>query len=267
MKKITDSGLTLMEILIAGSLSVILVVGILRLYVSTAKSYNTQDLISEMNQNANYTCKRLSDEIMQAGAYLPDSGVTIIEVGAIRKDSILIRTNPFNASQEFVIDTTTNKIPVDKGALFRGITDLWKVDRLNKLTSLKINSSYNATPFSQGVNTSVTPNQILLTSNTTIIHGDVIFAQRTCKYYLKGGNFCLDTDLNVLAENIDSLAIVFFTKTKTVTTSWKTMHYATIFVRSKVAVPDPKYVHPIKKDHYRRYSQSMEVLIRKKTNF
>ncbi len=256
-----------MEILIAGSLSVILVVGILRLYVSTAKSYNTQDLISEMNQNANYTCKRLSDEIMQAGAYLPDSGVTIIEVGVTKKDSILIRSNPFNASQEFVVDTTTDKIPVDKGVLFRGISDLWKIDGLNKLTSLKINDTYNNAPFRQGVNTSVTPNQILLTSKAAIMHGDVIFAQRTCKYYLKGGNFCLDSDLNILAENIDSLAIMFFTKTKTVTRSWNTMHYATIYVRSRVAVPDPKYIHPLKKDHYRRYSQSMEVLIRKKTSF
>lgn len=266
MKKIHDSGLTLMEILVAGSLSVILVVGILRLYVSTAKSYNIQDLISEMNQNANYTCKRLSEEIMQAGAYLPDSGVTIIEVGD-RQDSILIRKNPFNASQVFIYDTVTDKIPVDNGVLFRGISDLWKIDRLNKLTSLKINSSYSDAPFDRGVNTSVIPNQILLTSKATIMHGDVIYAQQICKYYLKEGNFCLDSDYNVLAENIDSLAIVFLTKSNKVTTSWNKMHYATIYVRSRVAVPDPKYIHPINKDHYRRYSQSMEVLIRKKTSF
>ena len=268
MKKSNCSGFTLIEILIASSLSLILVIGILRLYLSFVNSYNMQDVITEMNQNASYTCKRLSDEIMQAGAYLPDSGYTIITVNSSSNNDITIRANPFAAFQVFVIDTfTAEKMPVDNGVLFRGIKDLLKLDTNGTLSEYSINTAYNVAPFEEGVNTDSVPNEIYLTAPSSFVHGDILFASREYRYYKNGTTLCLNTDDNILAENIDSLSVTFYDTAKAVTTSWTSMRYASIYVRSRAGVADLKYTHPTVGDHYRRYVQTMDVLIRKNSTF
>lgn len=268
MTKNNENGFTLMEMLIAASLSFVLILGILRLYSSSAKSYNLQDMITEMNQNASYTCKRLSDEIMQAGVYLPDAGYTIISMKSGKFDSISIRSNPSAAFQKFVIDINNAvRIPVDNGIVFSGVSDLLKLDADLAITNYTIKTSYSGGTFSKGVDTISTPNQIYLTSPASFVHGDILFASKRTTFFKSGTNFCMNTPDNVLAENIDSIAIVFYNKAKTPTLTWGSMVYASIYVRSRTSVQDLKYKHPVKGDHYRRYSQNMDVLIRKRTTF
>lgn len=268
MNKCSHNGFTIVEILIAASLSLLLVVGILRLYLSTARSYNTQDTITDMNQNASYTCRRLSEEIMQAGTYLPDSGYEVIKMKEDKFDSITIYTNPTATFHQFVIDVyTAYEIPVPNALGFRGTTEIIKLTSDNVLSILNIDNTYNASPFTNGVNVDSDPNEIYLESSASFTVGDQLFASKKRIFFKNSTNFCLDTPENVLAENIDSLAIVFYDTTNTVTTSWESMYFAKIYVRSRSAAPDLKYTHPTINDNYRRYVQTMDVLIRVKTSF
>ena len=268
MKIKTAGGFTLIEMLIAAALSMILIVGILRLYLSTVNSYNTQDTITEMNQNAEYTCKRLSEEIMQAGTYLPDTGYTVIEMEDGKNDSITIRSNPTAAYHHFVVDVSNEKtVDVSNGYGFRGVTEIVKQSTTGVLSKLYINAAYAISPFQEGVNTESTPHQIRFTDDVSFNVGDIIFASKEHAFFKNGSNFCYGTADYTLAENIDSISIVLYDTLNTPTIIWEQMVYAKIYVRSQSAVPDNKYTHPTKNDHYRRYSQDMDVLLRKKVTF
>ena len=61
-------GFTLLEILIAIVISGVLLVGVTKYYRTAADSYSLQEQISEMNQNAQYVLKELSEILIQAGA-------------------------------------------------------------------------------------------------------------------------------------------------------------------------------------------------------
>jgi prepilin-type N-terminal cleavage/methylation domain-containing protein len=268
MKSKLADGFTMIEMLVAATLSCVLVIGILRLYLSMVKSYNLQDIITEMNQNAAYTCKRLSEEIMQSGTYLPDSGYAVISMKSGKTDSVVIRSNPTAAFHHFVVSvSTTLTFEIDNAWGFRGITEIVKCTPSGVLSRHNINNDYNVAPFTLGVNTDSIPHQIRVKNTLSFNVGDEIFASKEYLFFKKGTNFCFGTKDNVLAENIDSLSVVFYNNSKVPTVIWDQMKYAKIYVRSRASIPDSKYTHPSFGDHYRRYVQTMDVLIRKKAVF
>jgi prepilin-type N-terminal cleavage/methylation domain-containing protein len=80
--KSNTAGFTLIELLLAVAISGIVVAGLMRFYLTGLTSYTFQEQMTAMHQNAQYTIKRLSEDFMQAGADLPDSGYPVITASA-----------------------------------------------------------------------------------------------------------------------------------------------------------------------------------------
>ena len=267
-KSTATAGFTLLELLITTAVAIILILGILRVYLSSVNNYNAQEVITEMNQNAAYTCRRISESIMQSGTCLPDSDYPVIAIVDGRSDSLCIRANPAGAMHTFFVATdSTTEIEVPDARGFRGVTEVVKESSTGAVSTFQINTDFNAPPFVTGVNTDSTPHVIKLRTKAAFRPGDRIFASDEQVFFTCNTDFCLGSSTGVLAENIDSLSIQFFDKSNTVTTDWFAMRYAKVFVRSRASVPDVHYTHPACGDHYRRTIQTMDILIRRKATF
>jgi hypothetical protein len=96
----------------------------------------------------------------------------------------------------------------------------------------------------------------------TFYADDAIYSFSCNRYYLSGTNFCLNNDTNVLAENIDSLKISFFTLGGTSTTNWQVMRSVRFVVESTTSASDSRYNgYP---DHKRRIKLVNEFRLRNK---
>ncbi len=115
----TRSGFTLLEMLIAVFLGGLVLLGLFRIYRNSLYSYNLQEQIGEMHQNANYTMHLLTEKLMQAGANLPETSFTVIYVKPDRPDSIVIMENQTMAEYVFpVVIANTKFIPVMDASRF-----------------------------------------------------------------------------------------------------------------------------------------------------
>jgi Tfp pilus assembly protein PilW len=250
----TAMGFTLVELMVGVAISGFILLGLAQMYRTSVWSYNLQSQTTEMHQNAQYTVKRLSEELMQMGADLPDTNWSVTGIPAGRKDSIALHVNPYGASYRIPADMNVRKIPMEDGSAFKPVKRLvWQKNDFSTQT-LVVDS----------VDTAHNPDTLFLHASQSFVSGDGLYADSIVRFFRRGDSLCMNTSTNVLAEGIDSLAMVFYTSSGTATTTWANMNSGSVYVRTRTAKPDRSYRHPVFNDGYRRLALSMKFRLRNK---
>jgi hypothetical protein len=251
--------MTLVEILISIVIGALAVLGVYRLFSSSLRSYNMQEQLSGMYQNGTYTIKKISELLMQAGADLPQYKFPVLYVSSAHPDSLYMRINPTGAVYAYSLPTLLNvsKIPDSLAVPFMACDSI-VADSLSLDSSLKL---YDITL----VDTQPSPkwDTIRVSPSGKFYQGSTIYGYKAIAYYIKGNAICSNTD--TMAENIDSFCVIYWNRSHTATTTiWDSMFTASIYVRARTSLPDPKYKCPGFNDGYRRLPMSTEVRLRNK---
>jgi Tfp pilus assembly protein PilE len=250
-------GFTFVELIITIAAGSIVILGVYRLLTQSLWSYNLQEQMTDMNQNATYTIKKLTEVLSQAGSDLPDSGYPVISVA--NGHDVTVKTNDKGAKQIMSTSLLSSaKIPVDNGAPFVGC-DTIVVDSGSGILKYPLDS----------VRAVASPDTVYLKSPAvvTLKQWDRVYGAFTERYYSNNLNFCYNTDDVVLAENIDSIAITFYDTSHTATTNWGQMSSGSVYVRARTLSPDKFYKHPKFKDGYRRLALTMDFRLRNKFSY
>jgi prepilin-type N-terminal cleavage/methylation domain-containing protein len=246
--KIFRAGFTLIEIIIGLGISAILVLGLTRLCSVMLNSYSLQEQLTEMNQNAKFTIKEVSDVLMQAGAdceLVNDSleKDTLLKVAGAPCDSFTIKVNPrggfFTVTKQCTLNTSVAScsLQVDNAYAFRFANKLGKIPEASTAPSRSV-KTYTL----NGVN--LVNNKISITgggSGDIFYKNDGLYSFNFQRYYLNGTNLCLNNDTNVLAENIDTFKVTFMDSTGSSTTSWQLMKSVALFVDATTSLQDMRY--------------------------
>ncbi len=244
-------GFSLIEILIVIAVAGILLVIITRFLKDSKRIYNLQEELTERDQNAQYALKRLAERLMEAGAGLPTTGYAIINTSGNPVNSFTVATNP-RGGQQIITNTIVadSVIPADDTLSFEK-TDSVLIVPKNPITPL------TTCPFKRaGLKSG---NFVIVTTiiNTLQI-GDMVYGLKKENYNLTANNLCLEN--SVLAENIDSLAILFNDIAGNPTSTWTNMRSAKITVRARTQHSFPN----MPGDGYLRRQLSIEVGFRNK---
>ncbi len=240
--------------MIALAIAGILLTGLTKLYSLTLKSYSLQEQLTDMNQNAKYTIKEISDILTQAGADCAAMNSdttdkdTIIKVsGAPPYSDFTIKINPRGGL--FVI-TKLCTVKTVGGMCSIQVNDTTSFKAANKLGHLPNPATASIRPFRIfNLDSIHTSNKYIFISGCsekdTFRIDDAIYSFVNNRYYLNGTNICLNTDDNILAENIDSFKVTFYNiageSNIASTPPWLTMRSARIVVESMTATRDPRY--------------------------
>jgi prepilin-type N-terminal cleavage/methylation domain-containing protein len=243
------AGFSLIELLVALALSTLIILGLYRLYMTNFWSYNLQEQLTDLHQNVNYVMRTLTDELMQAGASLPGKKYRVIYPSA---DTITIMVNRKGANYNVVTESNTDYVVLSDAGNFVGNDSLIR-DSLDTAVSERLIIA---------VDTASATDTVHLQSALHCYPADVIYAASKTRFIRNGTNFCRDSVNNVIAENIDSLSLIFYDKAHAITTNWNAMRSAHIFVRGRTSRPDPGYRHPTIHDGYRRLSMDMDLRFR-----
>lgn len=264
------AGFTLIEIMIGLGVSAILIIGLTRLFQTTLNSYSLQDQLTEMNQNAKFAIKEISDVLMQAGADCQmvtdtlDKDTLIRVATAPPCTGFSIKVNPrgglFIVTNLFIAPSFPCSLQVDNNSGFGFADSIGKIPESNTaprrlVKAYKIN----------GLN--IANNKICISgsgTNDSFYVGDALYAFSSQRYYLKGTNLCLNTDDNVMAENIDSLKITFMDSLGNSTTNWAMMSSVAILVEAASSMSDNRYVNPPWNDHRRRLKLTYQFRLKNK---
>jgi prepilin-type N-terminal cleavage/methylation domain-containing protein len=79
------NGFTIVELLVAITISGLAFILLTKLLSISLNSYNLQEQLADMNQNARYTINEVSNVLMQAG-----SDLQVISIDTIDRDTIII---------------------------------------------------------------------------------------------------------------------------------------------------------------------------------
>ena len=276
MKKpfLKNPGFTLIEVMIGLGVSAILVLGLTRLFSATLNSYSLQEQLTEMNQNAKFAIKEISDVLMQAGADCElvtdtlekDNIIQIDTTAPSPCDSFVIKVNPrgglFIVPQPCTLNTSVAScsLQVDKAKAFLFANKLGKIPESNSAPTHSI-KTYSLL----GVDT--VKNKIIITGGIpkdTFRVGDGLYSFNSQSYYLLGTNLCLNSDTNVMAENIDSLKITFMDSTGATTKKWGFMKSVKLIVEATTSLPDNRYSNPPWNDHRRRLKLTYQFSLKNK---
>ncbi len=244
----------MVELLITIAAGAVVILGVYRLLTQSLWSYNLQEQMTDMYQNATYTIRRLSEVLEQAGADLPTFYYPVIITSSSTTSNITMRVNPYGGKWTFASYLSSSKIPVTPdsvGKAFLGADSLL-LDTGGWASSVKIT----------GVVTGLPADTVALGASTTFNAFNVAFCATTHQYLLSGTNFCIDSAANVQAENIDALTMTFFDSTHAVTANWTNMSSCSLYVRARTASQDPKYKCPGFGDGYHRLALNMNLRFR-----
>lgn len=254
-----ESGFTLIEIVVAFGISALVLAILTRLLSTSLFTYNLQDQLSEMNQNARYTIKELGDILMQAGADLQ-----LINLDSLDRDTIIlpdnheascagftIKINPRGGIYEIsqTISTAICTLKVFDARKFRHADYLSRVPGVRSTLGVK---TYTI----ESVDTIT--NAVVFSPPDSFIQGDAICSFNYRRYFLSENNLCVDNTSSIIAENIDSLAIVFLDANGLSTSEWASMRSVDLLVRARTAQPDPK------SDSYRSVTLTYKFRLRNK---
>lgn len=250
-KIISSEGFSLVEILIALAISGILIILFTKTYLSALSGYSLQDEIVEMNQNAKYVIKEISDILSQAGADCENAENPTSNMDTIVKltgsgpvyNEFTIKVNPRGGLYILTNAQTFNtkiacSLSVDDASRFLYADKLARIpksgstDSTIKIYSLvKVDTTNDKLHFTGGTSTS-----------ETFSAGDAVYSFVNKRYYLNGTKFCINDTVNVLAENIKMFQIAFYDSngdsTFTSSLPWKKMRAASVVV---VATTSARY--------------------------
>lgn len=260
-----STGFSIVELLIGIAISGLALVLLSRLLSVSLNAYNFQEQLSDMNQNARYTLNELSDVLMQAGSNLQvmnadslDRDTIIVPDGGKSKCSgFTIKFNPrgglYQFPQKAGSPTPICTIYVDHAKDFLYATKMQRIPNNGISRGLK---------FYTLVSLDTISNFIKFSPADSFMRGDAICSFDKKRYYLKGTNLCLNTDDNVVSENIDSLSIEFMDIDYKATAQWSKIMTAKIIVSARTALPDKNYKGYA--DHYHRIKLQYEFRLRNK---
>ncbi|MDB5104406.1 MAG: hypothetical protein JWP91_2095 [Fibrobacteres bacterium] len=242
------------------AVSGILVLLITRFFSDSHRAYNLQERLADRDQNAHYVVKRLEERIMEAGAYLPESGWPVIKPATGSPAGFSLAINPRGGTQTYYDDRPASfTVPIDEESLFRNAAAILiqRGDKASPISQVDIATGYNLDGYAKGLKKGPSGQDSLrLASATAFNSGDQIYAFTREDYDLNG------TDLSmggiVLAENIESVRLTFFDSAGTATTAWDRMHSAKVSVTARPHLPDPGY----QGDGYRRVTLNSEIRMR-----
>lgn len=253
-------GLTLIEIAVALTASTILVGTLALFFRGFSRSFNMQEQVSERDLNAHYTVKRLSEALMSAGANLPSKDWDIVAVPrSSGADWMRISINPRGGVQYISTAAFVEELYVDDAKGFTQVSEVL-IDPINEDANTfraAIATDYNADGFVKGVKAQGTGAWLRLSAGVNVKPGDAVYAYAEEVYRLSGTNLMLG-DM-VLAENIDSLSLSFFTAGKAPTSQWYAMRSARVQVVARTRLKDPDLARD---GGYRKLTLSTDVLLR-----
>ena len=275
------AGFTLIEIMIGLMVSSLLIIGLTRLYSTMLSSYSLQEQLTEMNQNAKFTIKEISDVLMQAGADCAAINSdtldkdTIITPDAVPCHGFTIKVNPRGGLYVVLsripaagtMDTrVVCSLTVDDVSKFKPSIANWleKIPLQNlsnprKIAIYKLDSIHTTT------------NRVYFSSGIAVDSfcvNDAVFSFKNNHYGLSGTTLCLNND--TLAENIDSLTILFYNNQgnqldlSATPTLWARVWSITITVEATTSLPDNRYIDKEHGDHWRRLKLSYQFRLKNK---
>jgi len=251
----STNGLTLVELMIAITISFVSILGIYRMFSASLRSYNLQTQLTQMHQDATFSIHKISEALMQVGSALPQKNYQIIYGDA---DSVCLLANSTGSSYTFSSNLlSSNIIVMTDASAFKNQTFILKDSLDSSVTKFTISK----------VDTNAVQDTIFLTTSGTFYSGTTIYGANTFYYYKSGTNIMFKQDTgsaSVLAENIDSLSFTYYTSSHAATTNWTQFYSVNIYLRARTALPDPKYKYPGINDGYRRVPMSIEVRFRNK---
>jgi len=259
-----QKGFTFVELLIAMVAGTIVVMGIFRLFTVGLWSYNLQESQTDLYQNATYAIQRLNEAIVQVGSNLPEKNYQVVFFTSSNPDSLTMRVNLNGGRYQFTNDSSisSSRVSIADARGFIGadslISDSVGNNGIDVINHYKI-TKVDTTPASPA------PDTITLATSASFRPGTVIFASATRSYYYNSNTLWLkDSVVKVMSENIDSLSFVFYKRDGlTVTTVWDSMMIASVYVRARAAVMDPKYKNSaFGNDGYRRLPMAMTFRLR-----
>lgn len=96
-----QSGFTIVEIMLAITLSMVLIAGVIQIYVSSKESFRVQDELARLQENQRIAIEFLQRDISQAGFVpypngpIPGADITVVDGGGTNSDSVTIQyTSP-----------------------------------------------------------------------------------------------------------------------------------------------------------------------------
>ncbi len=264
-------GFTLVEIMIALGVSGILLIGLTRLYSVTINSYSLQEQLTEMNQNAKFVIKEVTDILSESGA-----SCAAINSDSTDKDTIIklsgagpvyngftIKINPrgglYVVSQPCTLEVGAKcSLQVDNAAKFRYANLLAKLPnpQTSKIRPIQIYTL-------DSVHTS--NNMIYISGGAvkdTFKAKDAFYSFVNHTFYLNGGDLCVDSNANVLAENVDSLNVSFYTVAGATAASWQNMRSVRLVVQVRTSLADNRYKEY--SDHKRRIKLTAQFRLKNK---
>jgi prepilin-type N-terminal cleavage/methylation domain-containing protein len=230
-----DRGFTLIEVIIAIFISSLIILGLFRLFSVSLWSYSTQEQLTDMTQNARFTIKEMGDVLMQAGADCSVARDTIIKPQGSVCSACTVKVNPRGgyfqitgpitpATYSLVVTNASSFNPVYAPLFFKA-----PFDTTVSVSIDTIDSVHQAT------------NCIYFHPAAAFSKNDVVYSFVNNYYYLHGTDFCLNSDANVLAENIETLTLTFLDVNAAQTALWKNMMSVQLVVIARTSLPDARY--------------------------
>lgn len=263
-QSILQEGFSLIEVLISVSLGAIITTLLALIFLSTNKSYDLQNQIMQMDQNAYYTIKSISEVLESAGSDLPSSGWSIIRAKNNPTDSFQIDINPKGGKQIFSnAVASTLSMPVDDWTGFKEVSQVKLLTYESKVAPkvLAIQTNYAAKNWVNGLyNSDSLADSVRLTQAQNFGSGDTVYAFTTKTIQLKNSNLLINNE--AVAENIDSLSILFLDKDKAKTLDWSKLLYISITLKVRTERPDVKY--KLEADGFRRITLTKNLRLKNK---
>ncbi len=279
LERSKERGFSLMELLVVMVVAVILGTVLVRFYKDTYRTYSFQEQVSDRNQTAHFVLSKLVEVLQQAGSSLPNKRWLVIRppvTGVLMR----IGVNPRGAEQFIgAVAASSKKIAVDSAALFSAsagnplmnftdvLLEFADTTRIPPTVKLTIDVNVNSGGFVAGIKDMASPikDTICVTTSQALVVGDKIYGYREDEYALSGTDLVVRPDGSiaaqmVLAENIESIGIIFRTISGAATTSWTVMRSASVSVLARTETKDLGLSPP----DYRRITLPMNVIMRNK---
>ncbi len=216
----SEQGLTLVGLLIALTITAVIITGVVRLLSTSLDSTSENHSRLRMEQIAVRALSAISELIVQAGANLPAAEPSLSFSG--NGDTLYVLRNPKGALFTFKFSVNNKrKVYVEDADPFLGATTVQRIIPPSTISQLTV-SAYSAGDFISGVDT--TNDSLRFSSLESYSAGEQIYLKQKDCIWLDSNtrelkHRILGTDL-ILAENVDSLQISFFELDGTATTVW-----------------------------------------------
>lgn len=261
-------GVTLVELLVAISAASLVILGLSRLFVSSVDSHAAQVALTDLTQNTQYAQRYVVDVVMQIGSDLPDSGLGVYRMSPSRKDSIEVLKNDGGGTTYFGrVVPATLAFPVEGAVRFKS-RDTTRIptivkkpyDRRLAVELYQLDVGFSSGGWSKGIH--LAGDSLRVTSSVSFDRGDMLYAYIVERYYLRDNK--LYHNNAVVCENIDSVAITFYTVSGALATGWDDAANAEVAVRGRTGGPLKGFNDAAHGDSYKRTLLTMKFRLRNK---